>query len=219
MRLSPRSIANCQAACWPSSCQPVVCNITLVRASARPFAEARCVLQARTRNNCRKATLVYCLGFGRLVYAAQTSCALSDPTIPSVSVTSPSALLEDVDNARTEGFNGSSNRPSGSAALPQHDQLPTPYPEPHRGHPTAKISSMNGSHPAQIRRANLAGLFATEACEYWARIWHGPRLINFTSPIRGPMKSCLTRHFGTSHADDHEIHMTSLVILVIWVFE
>ena len=37
--------------------------------------------------------------------------------------------------------------------LPEHDQLPTPYPDPHRGHPTAKISSMNRSHPAQIRRA------------------------------------------------------------------
>jgi hypothetical protein len=36
--------------------------------------------------------------------------------------------------------------------LPQHDQLPTPYPDPHRGHPTAKISSMNRSHPAQVRR-------------------------------------------------------------------
>jgi hypothetical protein len=26
-------------------------------------------------------------------------------------------------------------------------QLPAPYPQPHRGHPTAKISSMNGSQP------------------------------------------------------------------------
>ena len=39
--------------------------------------------------------------------------------------------------------------------LPQHDQLPTPYPDPHRGHPTAKISSMNRSHPAQVRRDSL----------------------------------------------------------------
>ena len=37
--------------------------------------------------------------------------------------------------------------------LPQHDQLPAAYPHPHRGHPTAKISSMNGPHPAQVRRA------------------------------------------------------------------
>jgi len=29
--------------------------------------------------------------------------------------------------------------------LPQPGQLPTPYPQPHRGHPTAKISSMNGT--------------------------------------------------------------------------
>ena len=36
---------------------------------------------------------------------------------------------------------------------PQHGQLPAPYPQPHRGHPTAKISSMNGSHPAEVRRA------------------------------------------------------------------
>jgi hypothetical protein len=34
--------------------------------------------------------------------------------------------------------------------LPQHGQLPAPYPQPHRGHPTAKISSMNGSHPAEV---------------------------------------------------------------------
>jgi hypothetical protein len=39
--------------------------------------------------------------------------------------------------------------------LPQHDQLPTPYPEPHCGHPTAEISSMNGTNPAEIRRAPL----------------------------------------------------------------
>ena len=43
--------------------------------------------------------------------------------------------------------------PVNRLRLPQHDQLPAPYPEPHRGHPTAEISSMNGSHPAQVRRA------------------------------------------------------------------
>src|SRR5829696_2297168 len=37
--------------------------------------------------------------------------------------------------------------------IPLHGQLSAPYPQPPRGHPTAKISSMNGSHPAQIRRA------------------------------------------------------------------
>ena len=36
--------------------------------------------------------------------------------------------------------------------LPQHDQLPAAYPHPHRGHPTAKISSIDGPHPAQVRR-------------------------------------------------------------------
>ena len=42
---------------------------------------------------------------------------------------------------------------AGRLRLPQHDQLPAPYPEPHCGHPTAEISSMNGTNPAQIRRA------------------------------------------------------------------
>ena len=46
---------------------------------------------------------------------------------------------------------------TGRLRLPQHDQLPAPYPEPHRGHPTAEISSMNGTNPAQIRRARLTG--------------------------------------------------------------
>jgi hypothetical protein len=54
---------------------------------------------------------------------------------------------------------------------------------------------------------------------YWAGIGHGRRLINFTYPVRGSMKSYLTRRFGTSRADDHGVHMTSLAILVIWVFE
>src|SRR5215211_1322980 len=39
--------------------------------------------------------------------------------------------------------------------IPQHDQLSAPYPQPHRGHPTAKISSMNGTNPAQVRRDSL----------------------------------------------------------------
>jgi hypothetical protein len=41
---------------------------------------------------------------------------------------------------------------AGRLRLPQHDQLPAPYPEPHCGHPTAEISSMNGTNPAEIRR-------------------------------------------------------------------
>jgi hypothetical protein len=44
---------------------------------------------------------------------------------------------------------------AGQLRLAQHDQLPTPYPEPHCGHPAAEISSMNGTNPAEIRRAAL----------------------------------------------------------------
>ena len=44
-------------------------------------------------------------------------------------------------------------RRTGLLRLPQHDQLPTPYREPHCGHPTRRISSMNGTNPAEIRRA------------------------------------------------------------------
>ena len=33
---------------------------------------------------------------------------------------------------------------------------------------------------------------------YWAGIGHGRRLINFTYSVRGSMKSCLTRRFGTA---------------------
>jgi hypothetical protein len=39
---------------------------------------------------------------------------------------------------------------TGRLRIQEHDQLQTPYPQPHRGHPTAEISSMNGSHPAQV---------------------------------------------------------------------
>ena len=70
------------------------------------------------------------------------------------------ALTEDASNARTEGFNRiikQTNRPR----LPQHDQLPAPYPEPHCDHPTAEISSMNRTTPAEIRRATK-GLGACE---------------------------------------------------------
>ena len=64
------------------------------------------------------------------------------------------ALTEDVTNARTEGFNRIIKQTKTSRLrLPQHGQLPAPYPQPHRGHPTAEISSMNGTHPAQVRRA------------------------------------------------------------------
>ena len=39
---------------------------------------------------------------------------------------------------------------TGRLRLPQHDQLPAPYPEPHCSHPTAKISSMNGTTPLKF---------------------------------------------------------------------
>ena len=56
--------------------------------------------------------------------------------------------------------------------------------------------------PDSVRSGNVqlgeGRPFETEVCEYWARIGHGSRLINFLNPTRGPMKSCLTRHFDTS---------------------
>ena len=39
---------------------------------------------------------------------------------------------------------------AGRLRLPEHGQLPAPYPQPHRGHPTAEISSMNGLAPLKI---------------------------------------------------------------------
>ena len=59
-----------------------------------------------------------------------------------------------VDNARTEGFNRTIQTDQARRLrLPQPGPPPAPYPQPHRGHPTAEISSMNGSHPAEVRRA------------------------------------------------------------------
>ena len=58
------------------------------------------------------------------------------------------ALTHDVSNARTEGFNRIIKADqAGRLRLPEHDQLSTSYPQPHRGHPTAEISSMNGTKP------------------------------------------------------------------------
>jgi hypothetical protein len=42
---------------------------------------------------------------------------------------------------------------TGRLRIQVYGQLSAPYPQPHRGHPAAKISSMNGANPAQIRRA------------------------------------------------------------------
>jgi hypothetical protein len=61
--------------------------------------------------------------------------------------------------------------------------------------------------------------FATEAREYWARIGHGSGVITFSGARFEAQKSRLTRHFGSSRTDDHGIRMTSLIILVIWLFE
>ena len=42
---------------------------------------------------------------------------------------------------------------AGRLRLPQPRQLPAPYPQPHRGHQTAEISSMSRPDPARNRRA------------------------------------------------------------------
>ena len=72
--------------------------------------------------------------------------------------------------------------------LPQHDQLPAPYPQPHRGHPTAEISSMNGHTPLKFEeppmpharlQSRRGRFFETEARDYWARIGHESDVINF----------------------------------------
>jgi hypothetical protein len=61
------------------------------------------------------------------------------------------ALTNDVSNAHTEGFNRViKTNQAGRLRIPVHEQLPAPYPQPHRNHPTAKISSMNGTNPAQF---------------------------------------------------------------------
>jgi hypothetical protein len=58
------------------------------------------------------------------------------------------ALIHDVSNARTEGFNpGDQTDQAGRLRVQITSQLPAPYPQPHRGHPTTKISSMNASQP------------------------------------------------------------------------
>jgi hypothetical protein len=44
-------------------------------------------------------------------------------------------------------------------------------------------------------------------------------VINVSRARFAAMKSGVTRHFGRSRPDDHEIRITSLVILVICLFE
>jgi hypothetical protein len=55
--------------------------------------------------------------------------------------------------------------------------------------------------------------------QHRARIGHGSGVINFGRADLWPRKVSLTRHFGSWSADDHRIRMTSLIILVIWLFE
>ena len=74
-----------------------------------------------------------------------------------------------------------------------------------------------GVGSSRSRRGELD--FRNESYLYWARTGPGSRLINFRiARLRGS-EVTLTRHFSTLHADDRQKHMTSLVILVIWVFE
>jgi hypothetical protein len=57
------------------------------------------------------------------------------------------ALIHDISNARTEGegFNRVIKQTKrGRLRVEFTSQLPAPYPQPHRGHLTAKISSMKG---------------------------------------------------------------------------
>jgi transposase len=58
------------------------------------------------------------------------------------------ALTEGITNARTEGFNRIIKQTKRvGCGYKVGRQLSAPYPQPYRGHPTAKISSMNGDTP------------------------------------------------------------------------
>ena len=50
------------------------------------------------------------------------------------------APTENASNAPLRAQRDERSRPTGWLRLPQHDQLPAPYPEPHCGHSTAKIN-------------------------------------------------------------------------------
>lgn len=67
----------------------------------------------------------------------------------------------------------------GWLRLPEHDQLPAPYPQPYCGHPAAKRSSTTGSNPAQVRRA---GYPRCDGLGSRPQKLHRPR-------YRGPLKS------------------------------
>jgi hypothetical protein len=64
----------------------------------------------------------------------------------------------------------------------------------------------------------MATPFATEVREDGARIGHDIWVISF-SRVRLIGESRLTRHSGSSRADDQRMRMTSLGVLVISVFE
>jgi len=67
------------------------------------------------------------------------------------------ALLEDVTNARTEGFNRSSRTPSGCMRIPETRELPEAGTLDHCAHPSTTRRGMTEGHrPAESRRAGLA---------------------------------------------------------------
>jgi transposase len=58
------------------------------------------------------------------------------------------ALTEDASQCPHRGLQPDhQTTQAGRLRIPQHDQLPAPYPEPHCGHPTAEISSMKRDQP------------------------------------------------------------------------
>ena len=66
------------------------------------------------------------------------------------------ALAEDASNAHTESFNRTNQADqAGQLRRPDHDQLPTPHPEPHCGLKSAESSSLNGTKSADIQRAGV----------------------------------------------------------------
>src|SRR5215218_878267 len=63
--------------------------------------------------------------------------------------------------------------------ISQPHQLSAPYPQPHRGHPTAEISSMNGDTPLKIEEplkhlAPIADTLLIRYFPYTGREWNGP---------------------------------------------
>jgi hypothetical protein len=65
------------------------------------------------------------------------------------------------------------------------------------------------SHSRQIRRSS------GQALQYGHELGTASRLINSAQPRFAAHEMVLTRHLGTSRSDDHQVRMTSLIILVI----